>query len=148
MLFTLLFAWLVATTCMTGFSYLFSSLLNENFKEPQLLTDLLGEVLHSKLPLWVGWVLHYATGILFLGVLILAFSFSTIEISILWGILFGALLGGLGIFMWKGLYKIAQTDPPTQTRLFHLQLIIAHIFFVMGAIAVERWYAAYLQVLL
>jgi ABC-type antimicrobial peptide transport system permease subunit len=148
MLFTLFLAWIVATTCMTGFSYLFSTLLNENFKEPKLLTDLLGEVFHAKLPLWAGWVVHYATGILFLVLLIAAYSLTNVSISVLWGILFGALLGGLGIFMWKGLYKLAQTNPPTHTRLFHLQLIIAHIFFAIGALAVERWYAPFLKFLI
>lgn len=145
MLLTLFLAWIVATTCMTGFSYVFSTILNENFKEPILLTDLLGKVFHVELPVWVGWLVHYLTGILFLVLLIAAYSFTNVDISVLWGIIFGAILGGIGIVMWKGIYKLANSDPPTHTRLFHLQLIIAHIFFGMAAIGVERFYDAYLK---
>jgi|TARA_R110002012_G_scaffold321121_3_gene547655 uncharacterized membrane protein YedE/YeeE len=145
MLLTLFLAWIAATTCMTGFSYLFSTILNENFKEPILLTDLLDKVFHVELPVWVGWLAHYLTGILFLVLLIAAYSLTNVAISVLWGIIFGAILGGIGIVMWKVLYKAANTDPPTHTRLFHLQLIIAHIFFGMAAIGVERCYDAYLK---
>lgn len=148
MLYTLVLAWIVATTCMTGFSYLFSTLLNENFKEPQLLAELLGKVVKRKLPLWVGWLLHYLTGIVFLGVLIVAYSLIPVEVSILWGIAFGALLGGIGIVMWKGLYQLANSDPPTHKQLFHLQLLIAHIIFAMAAIGVDRICTPYLKVLL
>ena len=145
MLTTLFLAWVVATSCMTGFSYLFSTLLNENFKEPVLLTDLLGKVFNVELPIWVGWVVHYLTGILFLLLVMAAYSFTNVSISVQWGIIYGCILGGIGIFMWKALYKLANTDPPTHTRLFHLQLIIAHIFFGMAAIGVERFWDVYLK---
>lgn len=145
MLFTLLLAWIVATTCMTGFSYLFSTLLNENFKEPQLLADLLGEIFSTKLPVWVGWITHYLTGILFLGMLLGAYAVTEVRISVYWGILFGCVLGGIGILMWKALYQLANSEPPTHKHLFHLQLIVAHIFFGMAAIGVERFWDSYLK---
>ncbi|RDK85466.1 hypothetical protein [Marinirhabdus gelatinilytica] len=144
MTLTLLLAWLIATSCMTGFSYLFSTILGENFKEPQLLTDLLGEIAGRKLSVWVGWVVHYLTGIMFLGMLIGLYSITGVEVSIVWGIVFGMVMGGIGILMWKVLYKVAQEDPPTNTRLFHLQLIIAHVFFGMAAIAIEKVCMPYL----
>tara|TARA_A100000171_G_C2139729_1_gene153944 strand:+ start:3991 stop:4437 length:447 start_codon:yes stop_codon:yes gene_type:complete len=145
MLFTLFLAWIVATTCMTGFSYVFSTLLNENFKEPKLLADLLGKILNVELPTWVGWLVHYLTGIVFLIMLIALYSVTNVSISVQWGIIFGCMLGGIGIMMWKALYKLANTDPPTHTRLFHIQLIVAHIIFGMAAIGMERFYDSFLK---
>ncbi len=146
MLFTLFLAWIIAVSCMTGFSYLLSGILKQNFKEPLLLVFLLDAFFNGKIQQWVGWLAHYLTGIFFLLLLMAAYSITNVPVSVPWGLVFGGILGGIGIMMWKGLYKLTNTDPPTHTRLFHLQLIVAHIVFGMAAIWVHSAYAPYLKI--
>lgn len=128
----------VGIILMTAFSYLVSLVVNECFKEPELLELLLRAKTRSepkKFPV-AGWTLHYLTGILF------AFAYEvywqSCEAQIDWvttGQL-GLASGILGIVVWKIAYAIAPKKPNIDYRGFYLQLVLAHLLFALGVAAV------------
>ncbi len=60
---------IIATIIMTAFSYIYSELKNEKFKEPQLINILINRYPNIKRSIGkrhlLGWILHFLIGFIF-----------------------------------------------------------------------------------
>lgn len=135
-------AWVVATSLMTGFSYLFYYITKKEAREPFLLNYILvnkfPDVLPFKSHASMGWILHYILGIVFLLLNILLINVFDVDASILWGLPFGVFAGVLGLIGWNILFNIAGQLPEINFIIYYLQLLVAHIVFCVSAIAIHN----------
>lgn len=138
------FAGIAGTSLMTVFSYVCQLIFNKKLGEPKILSQFLQKSPlelgnKSRITFW-GWVIHYITGFAF--AFLLAGYVYVFAQPISWGmaILLGFALGLLGIIGWQILYRI-HPDPPVFDRsAFYLQLVVAHIFFGIGATAIYKFW--------
>ena len=123
---------MVGTSAMTLFSYLVSESKNKNFREPEVLGELMERLPDkgSKEPPQVaGWAIHYAIGILFVAGYNLLWKHTKIKPSVTSGTLLGAASGVVGVMGWKIMYD-GHPDPPTKNRRsFFGHLMVAHAVF-------------------
>lgn len=143
-IFKLIITTFLATSVMSGFSYLMAALTGKQFKEPQLLNALVRNSKH--LPLWpqqqsvLGWVLHYSIGVLFILLLFLPWLFGFWPAGWVAGGVMGLFLGGLGILGWHGMFLLHSNPPGVHLRHFYLQLIVAHVLFALTGTACWRFF--------
>ncbi len=141
---TIILAGIAGTSVMTLFSYICQLISHKKLGEPKLLSQFLQKSRmeigkKSRMTFW-GWVLHYGTGIIFS--LLMALIIYFFEVPLTWGTaaLMGFTLGLLGIAGWQVLYWLHH-DPPAMDRpAFYLQLVVAHIFFGIGAISIFKFW--------
>lgn len=130
----LFFTSLAATLAMTAFSYGFSYMVKGNYKEPQLLNYLLAKIPSTKKSFFksgdiIGWLIHFITGFLFVVLFaIISFHYS-IKPTAGVGLIYGFIIGLIGVIIWSILFKLHPSPPKTNRVLFFTQLIIAHIIF-------------------
>lgn len=104
----ILFAGIVGTSAMTLFSYLVSERKNKNFREPELLGQLI-----ERLPIkssnqsaqLAGWGIHYAIGISFMACYSEIWKQTDIRPSLSSGALLGAVNGLVGVSGWKLMFE-------------------------------------------
>ncbi len=124
---------IVATIAMTLFSYLFSYLANDNYKEPQLLNYLIDTLPSVKASICrehiLGWTIHFSIGILFVAVYQILETLAVLDFSIISASIFGFIAGLVGIVGWSIGFAVHPSPPKINKLLFFLQLIIAHIIF-------------------
>lgn len=133
-------AWLIATSLMTVFSYLFYYITQKEAREPYLLSY----IIITKFPEFprlksIGWILHYVLGIGFLLLNIFLIMALEVDDSILWGFPFGVIAGILGIIGWNIIFKVADQLPKINFTVYFMQLVVAHIVFCVSAIAVYSY---------
>lgn len=121
----------LATLSMTAFSYLCSYLTGNQFKEPELLQQLLNS---SRLPVnstnnFLGWLLHFLLGVVFAASLVFTRSYFSFYTTWIFAIIAGAIAGIIGIIGWHGMFLLNPKPPKISMKKFYLQLIIAHIIF-------------------
>ncbi|WP_405328593.1 hypothetical protein [Leeuwenhoekiella sp. LLG6367-2.1] len=136
---------IVATICstitMTTFSYLLSYFIKKQYREPELLNLL---ICKSKfIPIEasknhpLGWIIHFSIGLVFDAVLILLWSNYSLSSSWQSGVYLGIVLGIIGSIGWtlffKTIYKPSHID-----FWYFVHLIIAHIIFVLTALALYK----------
>lgn len=122
----------LATTIMTGFSYLVSNLFKEQFREPQMLSYLFVESLTHKKenpPPLLSYLMHFIVGWVF-----------SLFFEFVWrpnvqlrpstnGLAFGTLCGIVGIGVWKTSFELHPDPPKTRIRPYLLHLMLAHLVF-------------------
>lgn len=143
-LFEIFLSGIVATSLMTGFSYLVAALRKSQFREPELLNILLSR--SKKFPKnpgkenLLGWLIHYSIGWIFVVVMALLFKFTEQEATLEVGIYLGYIAGIVGISGWRIFFFLSSDPPEIEFNLFYFQLIIAHIIFGFGAALVFVYY--------
>lgn len=126
----------ICTSLMTTFSYGVAAILKQQFREPELLNMLAIRLKIIKVtsdknhPL--GWIVHYAVGVLFVAIIELIRAQANISLTILYYILAGAICGLIGIVMWFVTFRMHPNPPKLWYTAFYIQLILAHIIFGIG----------------
>lgn len=128
----------IGTSIMTAYSWLMSTVKNNNFKEPVLL----GQMAHRLTPWvkrkksrWVGWGMHYLVGLLFAESYAPFFSDIPGKINLVKGLVFGGLSGIAAILIWK--FSLDSHPLPPHVNFIHFagQLFVAHLIFGFFAAA-------------
>jgi Na+/proline symporter len=123
---------ITGTSAMTLFSYLMSDAEKHNYREPdvlkQLIRRLTNGVVQDKAQL-AGWLAHYGAGVLFEIVLAEAWKRKYVKPSVASGALLGAVSGLAGVLVWKTVFKAHPNPPAKNLRKFFGHLILAHIVF-------------------
>ncbi len=140
-----LVAGVFATSIMTAFSYIISNIRNRQFREPELLnivlskSDLFSLKLSKKSS--VGWILHYAIGLIFVLIFKIIWKLEFIPISITTGAIFGFVAGIIGVFGWKLFFYLSEKPSEITWNIeYYLQLIVAHILFgISVALVYDMW---------
>ena len=123
---------LVGTSAMTLFSYLVSESKHENFREPDVLRQLI-----QRLPTTgsndsaqlTGWGGHYATGLLFVFGYHQLWKQKKIKPSIVSGAMLGAASGLAGIIVWKIAFRLHPNPQPKNLNNYFRHLLFAHVVF-------------------
>lgn len=134
----LFFSSIIATIIMTFFSYFYSEVKNEKFKEPQLINILINRLPNSSISIdkhhILGWFLHFLIGFIFTAIFFLIWKFTNLSISWLSGIILGFFAGLLGVLGWRIAFSVHPNPPEIQFSKFYIQLIVAHILFGLGCV--------------
>ncbi|MEP6683860.1 MAG: hypothetical protein ABJA35_11395 [Parafilimonas sp.] len=127
----------IATSLMTGFSYIISSKQKKKFEEPEIL----GQLLHRLSPkinkenaMIAGWLMHYSIGIVFVIVYELLFKKYKLKRNFITGFYIGALSGLLAIIIWHATLKLHPNPPSVDLKKYYIVLMAAHILFGIDAI--------------
>lgn len=128
------------TSTMTLFSYLTSYLVNDQFKEPKLLSSLFFTPGKRKAhdPAVGGFVLHYLVGIVFSTAYQLFWKrFFRFPV---WkdGLLFGTLCGLVGITIWRLTFAAHPSPPRIRLKPYLFHLYIAHLIFGVTLTRIDR----------
>lgn len=123
----------ISVGVMTVFTYIVSALWDKRFGQPELLTQLVNssKLMKGSKPQgkWIGWVLHYAFGGVFLFGYVYLRALFELPVTFLWGLGYGCFAGILGILGWMSLFKFHHDPPFVDRNAFYTQLFLAHIIF-------------------
>ena len=131
-LFKILISAIAGTTAMTIFSYLVSEYENKNFREPEVLGQLVERLpvnYSKKSALMAGWSLHYTIGISFVVFYHKLWKQKKIKPSITSGAMLGAASGLAGITAWKGMFEVHPCPQAKNLKSFFGHLMLAHVVF-------------------
>jgi hypothetical protein len=133
-------AGIVATSVMTAFSYAASAIRKQNFKEPALLSLFIERLTpeKNKLVRYSGWPVHYTLGCVWAGVYTYLLKQQQEQPGLKNAVLFGCFSGGLGVLIWKALFRNHPNSPKTAYGEFYRQLFFAHLLF---ALSLDKTYA-------
>ncbi|UJH89903.1 hypothetical protein LZ575_12990 [Antarcticibacterium sp. 1MA-6-2] len=128
---------IITTSLMTLFSYIVSAFSHSQFREPQLLNELINRstalAFKPGQKNLSGWIIHYSIGLLFVVIFRMIWNFTIIEPTYLSGASLGFIFGFIGITGWKIMFSLSPNPPEIKFKSFYLQLIAAHIIFGIGA---------------
>ena len=122
---------LVGTSAMTVFSYLVSDAKKENFREPEVLAQMITKLVEEtkiKNAEIEGWIIHYVIGIIF-NVIYVQLWNNKITPSNKSGLFLGAASGALGILAWQLAFKIHPDPPVKNLKKYFGHLFVAHLIF-------------------
>ena len=125
-------AGIAGTTAMTIFSYYLSRKQAQNFREPQLLAELIIKRIPSTGELGAlmsGWILHYLVGVFFSGVYTCVPGGNPGRPVVVKFVLTGGLTGIIAIAGWRTLLQLHPDPPKLDRPRFYGQLITAHGIF-------------------
>jgi hypothetical protein len=133
---------MLATSAMTAFSYMFSYLLKNNTREPELL----GEMIRRLFPVMSkpnaragGWAAHYAVGLLFAELYGQIWERTAVKATVKSGLVFGGLSGIAAILIWKFTLETHPLAPAVDFKHFAINLLLAHLVFgIFAAIGYRR----------
>ena len=119
-----------ATCAMTLFSYVTSRLMNDQFREPQLLAHFFfpAEKLRGQPPT-KGWLLHYLIGIGFSGAYQGLWKKHTRLPPTSDGLCYGSVCGLLGVAVWRLVFATHPLPPKVNLKLYLAHLFAAHFVF-------------------
>lgn len=123
---------IIGTSAMTFFSYLVSEAKNKNFREPEILAELIQRLPKSGLKEsanFAGWGIHYTIGILFMACYNELWEQTKLKPSLTHGTLMGAANGVVGVMGWKFMFKAHPNPPRKNPKAFFGHLIPAHVVF-------------------
>lgn len=127
-----------ATSWMTIFSYFLANKKNKQFREPEILNELLNGSSFLKVSInqknAAGWVIHYSIGTLFTLIFHFLYKNNYFTISLLSGIIFGLLAGIIGVIGWKIMFYFNSNPPKILLKSFFIHLIVAHLIFSLSLI--------------
>lgn len=125
------------TILMTAFSYIIARVKSQQFKEPKLLNMILRRSTFDKMNPTnnsvMGWVLHFSIGVLLMTLFYLLHLTFSFKISFFSIFIYGIFAGILSILSWHLMFLISPNSPDISLKEFYIQLLIAHIFFALGA---------------
>ena len=144
---------LCATSTMTLFSYLISESFRKLYKEPLLMQFLMTSFdveLSGRQKVIASWLIHYFIGLLFVVCYYLPvwLECSWYTISMMSGLLFGCIIGGIGIAGWEIMFKLSQANPPVDRKGYYLQLFVAHVIFGLTTAVIHLGFMYYLTAVL
>ncbi|MCB7480558.1 hypothetical protein [Christiangramia sediminis] len=128
---------ILATLLMTAFSYVCTMLTGNNFREPELLNQLINT---SRIPLKagkksvLGWLLHLLIGFVFGVIMSLVWDFFELSSYLIFGLISGIIAGVLGILGWQVMFYLNPQPPDIDLNKFYAQLIVAHVIFSLSFI--------------
>ncbi|CAL66885.1 hypothetical protein [Christiangramia forsetii] len=126
-----------ATLMMTAFSYICGYISGNQFREPELLNQLINT---SSLPLrpekksLVGWLLHVLLGFLFAEMLLLSLEYTKLSPNWIFALISGVVAGIIGILGWQIMFSLNPDPPEIRLKNFYLQLVVAHVVFSLSFI--------------
>ncbi len=124
------------TSLMSLFSYLISDVKHKNFKEPEILGELLERIIPAiskKQSVAGGWVLHYTAGTIFTAIYNQIWEKTSIQPNIKSGAVLGAMSGIAGIAVWKATIAMHPNPPAKNYDAYYKHLLLAHILFGIAA---------------
>lgn len=127
---------MAGTTFMTLFSYMVSAAEEENFSEPERLGQLAGRLLHKlnhQQRAALGWLGHYAVGLLFALVYVELWRSGKLKTNLVSNLWLGGISGLIAVAIWKTTFKMHPLPPALNFSKYYLQLIPAHIVFAVFA---------------
>jgi len=130
---------IVAVIAMTLFSAIYNTFTKDEFREPNLLTQIFKKLFQRTLhkPLYVyGWLVHFLIGFVFLGLYEFTWRWFAIERSIDIAVLFGLVSGFLGIIGWYFMFKAVRYTYHFNYAHYYFHLVLAHIVFSVVAVFV------------
>ena len=123
---------IAGTSAMTLFSYLVSKSENKNFREPEVMAQLIERFPKScskKLALIAAWNIHYAIGLSFVVLYNEIWKKEKIKPSFTSGVVLGAASGLVGIVGWKSAFEAHPNPPAKNLKPFLGHLLAAHMVF-------------------
>ncbi|HEX6982504.1 MAG TPA: hypothetical protein VF181_07065 [Balneolaceae bacterium] len=126
---------LIGTSLMTAFSYIVSRKRDKQFREPQLINELISRAQIKITPLRtspLGWILHYLTGTIFTLGYYFFWKLTAADPSLISGAVLGAVNGVLGISVWVICFVTHSNPPDINLKDYYWHLMIAHIIFGFG----------------
>jgi hypothetical protein len=123
---------IVGTSAMTLFSYLISKKENKNYREPEILGQLVKRLptdTSKKSADIAGWFAHYTVGTLFVTLYNELWKRKKIEPTFTSGALLGAASGIVGIVGWKLFFESHPNPPAKNLKSYFGHLFLAHIVF-------------------
>lgn len=132
---------LAGTSLMTIFSYVVSEIQKDNFKEPELLADLLERLspgTKKGLARPAGWAAHYGMGTVLALVHTSLFQKGAVKPDIKNTLILGALSGAAGILIWKLTFKTHPCPPRINFRRFAGHLLLAHLIYMLPVSIINR----------
>src|SRR5690606_27832169 len=83
-----------------------------------------------------GWAIHFAVGLLFMFFYELLWALSGVERMFLWSVLFGMLIGFIGIGGWMFMFRFHPDTSKVNFKIYYIHSFFAHIIFSLTALAV------------
>ena len=124
---------------MTAFSYYLSYIRKKQFREPELLNELLVRARMMKFTASknhpAGWIIHYLVGVVFVIIYQLIAAVTALTPDILFYSLGGLISGFIGVAIWHVTLSLHPNSPALDLKEFYFQLVIAHIIFGLSAYA-------------
>lgn len=123
---------LSGTSAMTLFSYLVSDYKNRNFREPDVLAQLVKRLrinISGNNAQVSGWVMHYAIGVLFIVFYNELWKNKIIKPSLASGSILGTASGLVGVVAWKGMFELHPNPQRKNLKRFFGHLMLAHVVF-------------------
>lgn len=128
-----LIASIIATSAMTIFSYYVSRKKHKQFREPQLLAEVLKDIQHKPKvqspELYSGFLIHYLVGYSFVFMYKLLWDYSSLKPNIKDGMVIGFVNGIFGAAVWKLTFMLKPGKAETQELNYLLHLVLAHVVF-------------------
>lgn len=128
---------ILATLLMTAFSYICAMLTGNNFREPELLNQLINTSVIPAKPgknSVLGWLLHLFIGFVFGVMMFLVWEFFDLSSYLIFGIMAGIIAGIIGILGWQLMFYLNPQPPDIDLNKFYTQLIVAHVIFSLSFI--------------
>lgn len=123
---------IIGTSAMTLFSNLVSDYENKNYREPEVLGQLIErlpkDISKGKARL-TGWGMHYAIGFLFVSIYNELWKRKIVNPSLISGATIGAASGLAGIVGWKGMFEVHPNPPAKNLKKYFGHLMLAHVVF-------------------
>jgi Na+/proline symporter len=129
-------AGITGTTFMTLFSYLVSLADDENYSEPERLGQLVNRLapkISKEQSQLLGWLGHYAVGLLFSMVYVELWRRRQPKSSVRNNLMIGAISGLIAVAIWKTTFKLHPLPPALSFNKYYLQLVPAHVVFAVFA---------------
>jgi hypothetical protein len=128
-----------ATSAMTIFSYILSDAFRKLYKEPLLLEYLIAGMhlnISTAAKKISAWLIHYLIGLFFVWTYFFLFEKGWYTISWRSGIIFGCIIGIIGIIGWRIMFALSPRKVPVRLSEYFLQLFLAHLIFAFTTIGV------------
>lgn len=144
----IIIAGVVGTSLMTLYSYLKSEKEDEQFREPELLNELIDRsklfpTIKEESTHPAGWGAHYAIGISFVTAYHFLWRNSLCRPSIAKTLVVGSVSGLLGIASWKIFFSQHDNPPHNNRSGYYRQLFVAHLIFTAAAVLAYKGLGSY-----
>ncbi|MHC0441733.1 hypothetical protein [Flavobacterium sp. 3-210] len=129
---------------MTVFSYVISASARELYKEPVLLAYILSSLkvdVSPQVQTFLGWLLHYLIGVVFVLIYHYLWLNNIIEMSWPAAFVLGAASGIIGILSWVFLFKIVHQKSNIVVKGYYVQLFFAHVIFAIVALMIYKLFS-------